>query len=295
MGHSAAVDRVREYYRENQILYTLFWTERRALSMNIGLWTPGTRSRIEALENQNALLGELLQPSPADHLLEAGCGTGGSSIWLSQRFGAKVCGITLCERQASIAARYARMRGVADKVRFSATDFTQAAFRDAPFTGIFASESVCHAERKELFVAEAFRLLQPGGRLVVIDAFLTDAPFGAQERRLLDDWFQGWAVPGLASQDEFRTMLLAVGFERLTFRDLTPYIMPSARRVFVWGVVAAPVIRALRCVGIATRSQAGHATACRRVIGLVKRNVCVFGVFSARKPAVDDNVRGAAG
>src|SRR3954464_9337258 len=29
--HSATVDRVREYYRENQILYTLFWTERRAL------------------------------------------------------------------------------------------------------------------------------------------------------------------------------------------------------------------------------------------------------------------------
>ena len=138
------------------------------------------------------------------------------------------------------------MRGVADKVRFSAADFTEAAFRDGAFTGIFASESVCHAERKELFIAEAFRLLQPGGRLVVIDAFLTGARLSAQDRRLLEDWFQGWAVPGLASQDEFRAALGAVGFESVTFRDLTSYILPSARRVEVWGAIGTPVIDALR-------------------------------------------------
>jgi cyclopropane fatty-acyl-phospholipid synthase-like methyltransferase len=284
VAHTSSVDRVRQYYRDNQILYTLFWTEQRALSMNVGLWTPGTRTRVESLENQNALLGELLAPTPADRLLEAGCGTGGSSIWLSQRYGSRVCGITLCERQAALAAGYARARGVADRVQFTTTDFMRCAFRDQSFTGIFASESVCHAERKALFVAEAFRLLQPGGRLVVIDAFLTGDRLDERARRLLTDWCEGWAVPGLASTAGFEAMLGAAGFERVAFRDLTSYIVPSARRVFVWGAVGAPVIRTLRAFGLASESQVGHAVACRRVVSLVKRNICRFGVFSAKKP-----------
>ncbi len=272
------------YYRDNQFLYTLFWTERRALSMNVGLWTPSTRTRVEALENQNKLVAELLEPTPGDRLLEAGCGTGGSSIWLSQRFGSQVCGITLCERQAAIAARYARARGVADRVRFTVADFTCCAFRDQSFTGIFASESVCHAERKELFIAETFRLLRPGGRLVVIDAFLTGTRLDDREQELLAEWCEGWAVPGLASANAFDAALRAAGFERVESRDLTSYIVPSARRVFVWGAVGAPVFRALRAVGLASQSQVGHAVACRRVVSLVNRNVCRFGVFVARKP-----------
>ena len=284
MPHNSSANRVRQYYRDNQILYTLFWTERRALSMNVGLWTPGTRTRIEALENQNALVAELLEPTAADRLLEAGCGTGGSSIWLSQRFGSQVCGITLCERQAAIAARYARARGVDDRVRFIADDFTCSAFRDQSFTGIFASESVCHADKKQLFIAEAFRLLRPAGRLVVIDAFLTDARLDDREQQMLADWCDGWAVPGLATTNAFDAALKASGFEQVRFRDLTTYILPSVRRVFAWGAVGAPVFRALHAVGVASQSQVGHAVACRRVVSLVKKNVCRFGVFSARKP-----------
>lgn len=291
VSHTSSVERVRQYYRNNQILYTLFWTERRALSMNVGLWTPGTRTRVEALENQNALIAELLEPTPGDRLLEAGCGTGGSSIWLSQRFGSQVCGITLCERQAALAARYARARGVAGRVRFAAADFTCSAFCEQSFTGIFASESVCHAERKELFIAETYRLLRPGGRLVVIDAFLTGAPLGDRERHLLADWCEGWAVAGLVSVDAFDTALRAAGFVQVGFRDLTSHIVPSARRVFVWGAVGTPLFRALRAVGLASQSQVGHAVACLRLVSLVNRNVCRFGVFSARKPGPSIGLR----
>jgi cyclopropane fatty-acyl-phospholipid synthase-like methyltransferase len=280
----SSVDRVRQYYRDNQILYTLFWTERRALSMNVGLWTPGTRTRVEAFENQNALLGELLQPMASDRLLEAGCGTGGSSIWLSQRYGSRVFGITLCERQAALAARYARERAVEGRVRFTAADFTRSSFRDQSFSGIFASESVCHAERKDLFVAEAFRLLQSGGRLVVIDAFLTGQRLDQRERRLLAEWCEGFAVPGLASVTTFTTMLTRAGFESVAFRDLTSHIVPTARRLVVWGAVGAPVFRALRVFGLASQSHIGHAMACRRMASLIDRNVCRFGVFAALKP-----------
>jgi tocopherol O-methyltransferase len=284
VGQTTNAHRVRQYYRDNQILYTLFWTERRALSMNVGVWTPGTRTRVEALENQNALIGELLEPTPDDLLLEAGCGTGGTSLWLSCRFGSRVWGITLCERQAAIAARYARLRNAANRVRFAAMDFTCTGFRDRSFSGIFASESVCHAERKELFITEASRLLEPGGRLVVLDAFLTKAQLAEDDRALLDGWCDGWAVPGLATVSEFDAALRDAGFQDVKFRDLTTCIIPSARRLYVWGVVGTPVFRALRALGLASQFHVGHAVACRRVLNLVTKGICRFGVFWSRKP-----------
>jgi cyclopropane fatty-acyl-phospholipid synthase-like methyltransferase len=286
VGHIPHAHRVRRYYQDNQILYTLFWTERRALSMNVGLWTPGTRTRVESLENQNALIGELLAPTGDARILDAGCGTGGSSIWLSRRFDARVWGVTLCERQAAIATRYARQHRVADRVRFAAMDFTSSGFRNASFSAIFASESVCHAERKDLFIAEAFRLLQPGGRLVVIDAFLTNTQMAESDRQLLAEWCRGWAVPGLATVSEFATALGGAGFTDVAYRDLTACIVPSARRVSAWGLVGTPVLRALRAIGLASESHVGHAVACRRVISLVTRDVCRFGVFTSRKPVL---------
>jgi cyclopropane fatty-acyl-phospholipid synthase-like methyltransferase len=283
VDHTTHTRRVRQYYRENQILYTLFWTERRALSMNVGVWTPGTRTRIEALENQNALIGELLDPTDRDTLLEAGCGTGGSSLWLNRRFGCRVWGITLCERQAAIAARYARQREAENRVRFAAMDFTCTAFPDRSFSGVFASESVCHAEQKELFIAEAFRLLEPGGRLVVVDAFLTDRQLADHDRAVLAGWCEGWAVPGLATISGFDAALRAEGFDDVTFRDLTPCTVPSARRLYAWGAVGTPVFHALHALGLASQSQVGHALACRRVLSLLTSDICRFGVFASRK------------
>jgi hypothetical protein len=75
------------------------------------------------------------------------------------------------------------------------------------------------------------------------------------------------------------------------FRDLTSHIVPSARRVFVWGALGTPVFRALRAVGLASQSQVGHAVACLRLVSLVNRNVCRFGVFSARKPGPSIGLR----
>ena len=252
--------------------------------MNVGLWTPGTRTRVEALENQNALIGDLLQPGREDVLLEAGCGTGGTSIWLSRRFGARAVGITLCERQAAKASEYARSRQVGDRVKFAAMDYAQAALPDRSFTGVFASESVCHAEHKERFITEAFRLLRPGGRLAVLDAFLPTDDLSSQDKALLADWYRGWAVPNLATIDGFRTTIAEAGFESVAFRDLTDLILPSVRRLYAWGLVGAPAVRLLRAFGLSSPSHLGHAIACRRVHPLVSRGVCRFGAFSAKRP-----------
>ena len=55
-------------------------------------------------------------PAPKS-VVDVGCGIGGSSRYLSRKFGAKVTGITLSPVQAARAGALARQQGLADKVR----------------------------------------------------------------------------------------------------------------------------------------------------------------------------------
>jgi SAM-dependent methyltransferase len=50
------------------------------------------------------------------NIVDVGCGIGGSSRYLSKKFGAKVTGITLSPVQAARAGALAAQQGLADKV-----------------------------------------------------------------------------------------------------------------------------------------------------------------------------------
>ncbi len=285
MVNREIVRQVRQYYTDNQIFYNVLWTEPSTLSMNYGLWARGTRTHAQALANQNRLVEELLQPTADGRVLEAGCGTGGTSIWLAKARHSRVYGITICENQAEMATAHAHAREVADRVRFAVMDFTQTAFRDATFSGIFASESVCHAELKRDFLVEAFRLLQPGGRLVVIDGFLRKPDLAGCDRQMFDEWCRGWAVPNLATIEDFDRELRRSGFEDVMFRDLTELTRPASRRIHRLGCIGYPILWVLHRIRIASSCQLGHARACLRQRELVARGICGHGVFSARRPA----------
>src|SRR5215213_3593649 len=63
------------------------------------------------------LLDQFGRVSPADRVLDAGCGRGGTSIMANQRFGCEVDGVSISEKQVAFANGQAAERGVADKVR----------------------------------------------------------------------------------------------------------------------------------------------------------------------------------
>jgi tocopherol O-methyltransferase len=66
-----------------------------ALAMHYGFWDKETSNHAEALINMNRALATRAEVRPGDHVLDAGCGIGGSAIWLARDFGVRVVGITL--------------------------------------------------------------------------------------------------------------------------------------------------------------------------------------------------------
>jgi cyclopropane fatty-acyl-phospholipid synthase-like methyltransferase len=275
--------RIARYYQETQFFYDWFWTHDSSFSMNYGFWIDGTHRLRDALLQQNQAIAKKLSVTSSDVVLEAGCGTGGTTVWLAMRHGLRAVGITLSAMQARRARAIARKHGVAHLASFAVMDFSETAFPDGSFTRIFASESVCYAERKSDFLAEASRLLKGGGRLVVTDGFRHARENTDQERKQLIEWCDGWAVPALATVEEFRDALHGAGFRNVEFVDETAYIMPSARRIYLRGLLAYPLAIVLARMGIVTPVQVGHVRASIRQYALLNARVGRYGTFVAQR------------
>lgn len=119
------------------------------------------------------LLDNLGELGPADRLLDAGSGRGGTSFMANQRFGCRVDGVSISEYQVEFATAQARARGIGDRVRFHFRNMLETGFESATFQGIWTNETTMYVDLFELF-AEFARLLRPGGRYVCITGCYND-------------------------------------------------------------------------------------------------------------------------
>jgi len=235
--------RVAEYYDSTQRLYSRLWSRR---SVHYGLWLHGTRSREEAMLNLDRCVADELALAPGSKVLDAGCGIGGTSLFLAGERGMDVLGITLSGDQLRRAKQLAA-RSIIDRPPvYETRDFLATGLPSGSFDGVVAIESSCYASDSANFISEAARLLRPGGRLVVADGFVT-RDLDAADRRRLRRMLSGWAMVALEHQDGFHANLERHGFEHVVRSDRQAEILPSARQIarLSWlglGVMALPYL-----------------------------------------------------
>ena len=221
-----------DYYNYCESDYARLWNLGSSMAMHAGFWDYKVRTLQEALERENQILSELAKITASDHVLDAGCGVGGSSIYLAKRCHCQVTGITLSSQQVERAKNFAASHGVSDQTEFKVMDFCHTDFPDNSFDVVWAIESVCHAENFSDFLKEAYRLLKPNGRIVIADGFLSDRPLKSKEKAGLKRWLSGWKVGSLPSVSEFLLSLKTHRFADISFQDVTQKVMPSSKRLF---------------------------------------------------------------
>lgn len=237
------------YYDDTISQYKRIWKLNENMAMHYGFWMDGVRNFGAALAKQNEVTANRANIQSGDVVLDAGCGVGGSSVYLAQR-GCEVRGITLSEKQIGVARQNARRHGVDDRAFFEVRDYTKTGYEAASFDVVWAMESVCHAADKKDFIAEAYRVLKSGGRLIVSDGFATKSSYSTDEQQLMDKWLHNWAIKDLAYIDGFLSDLKEAGFVDVECDDMTPYVMRSSRMMRFWARLGLWHSNTLRALGI---------------------------------------------
>lgn len=279
----ADTDDIVRYYDQTWFDYRLLWT--RNHHMHFGFWDATTRNQAESLAAMTRATADG-NVRPGERILDAGCGVGGPALWLARHYDAEVVGVSLSDAQIAKAREHADREGLADMVRFERADFTATAFADASFDVVWAQESVCHvpADAKKAFLAEAERVLRPGGRLVMEDWFRPATIERDADAALLQDWLDKWAISGLATVAEFRAWAEAAGFTDFCHRDLTVGARPSLRRLYALSLACYPVGVALRALRLRSATQHANMQGGRLQWHAHRRGLWSIRAVSARKP-----------
>jgi cyclopropane fatty-acyl-phospholipid synthase-like methyltransferase len=248
------------YYDETWIDYRWFWLNSANRAIHFGYWDESTRSHAESLINMNRALADRIGIGSTDspRILDAGCGVGGSAVWLAKECGARVVGITPVASQVGRARRYAGECLVDHLVTFEQQDYRRTHFADGSFDVVWALESVCHAPDKRAFLAEARRLLKPGGRLGIVEYFRFGRPYSDRDERVLHNWLAGWAIPDLATGAEFTAWAEDAGFINVSLEDITPHVRPSLRRLYQMSILFYPTAFLFNKLGLRSDVQHGN-------------------------------------
>jgi SAM-dependent methyltransferase len=159
--------------------------------------------------------------TPGETVLDLGSGAGFDAFLASKRVGpaGRVIGVDMTPEMIARAASLAELHGYTN-VEFRLGDIEALPVADGTVDAIISNCVVNLTTDKALTFREAFRVLKPGGRLMVSDLVL-ERPLPEVLRQDLDAY--GACVAGALLKEDYLQAITAAGFTEVEVRDERRY------------------------------------------------------------------------
>ena len=193
--------KVRDHYDRVSPYYQTLWGEH----LHHGYWIRGDETKETAQVQLIEHLAQTANITPGGKILDAGCGFGGSSIYLVKRYQAEATGITISPVQVEAANQAARKACV--NAKFLLMDAEAMEFNTL-FDVVWSVESIAHYQDKERFFASAAKLLKPSGTLAITDWFKKANLKPGEYEKFLRPIEEGMLVE-LQTMEEYETLLVS--------------------------------------------------------------------------------------
>jgi tocopherol O-methyltransferase len=219
---------IQEFYDASSGLWEQIWGEH----MHHGYYGADGKQEKDRRQAQIDLIEEVLKWSgvkDAENILDVGCGIGGSSLYLAQKFNARSTGITLSPVQAARATQRAVEANLSTRSQFLVANAQEMPFADNSFDLVWSLESGEHMPNKTKFLQECYRVLKPGGTLIMVTWCHrpTDVlPLTADEQKHLQDIYRVYCLPYVISLPEYEAIAHQLPLNNIRTADWSTAVAP---------------------------------------------------------------------
>jgi tocopherol O-methyltransferase len=206
---------IRAHYDQLSPLYRAFWGEH----IHHGYWR-GNESAAEAQQNLTHELARRARIVGGEHVLDVGCGLGGSALLLAADYRCAVKGISISPNQIRAATKEAEKRDLQNQVTFAVEDANHLSAEADTYDIVWTIECSEHLFDKPHFIAACARALKPGGRLAIC-AWLAGENLDAGRDRIVQDVCRGMLCPSLGTMRDYVSWMETSGLKLRCADDVT--------------------------------------------------------------------------
>lgn len=159
----------------------------------------------------------LLQPRDGMRFLDLGCGSGAAAAYLAGKSNIEVVCVTNSPAQADIVRRkFARLGGRGQVI---VTDFDKLDLPNESFDAIYSLESVGYSKDLDAWLARCWKMLKPGGRLLIRTPGSLDHCRREDDYRSVTAFFDNWRY-NFVGANLLVYKLRPLGFSPIRYRRL---------------------------------------------------------------------------
>jgi 27-O-demethylrifamycin SV methyltransferase len=188
-----------------------------------------------ATDNLIDELAALGRFGPDKKILDAGCGIGGPAFYLHDKFGSPITGISISKKGIDLASEGLRSGKYQGKVGFMVADMTATGFPDESFDIAWVMESSHLIQNKKLLFDECYRLLKPGGEILLCDVLVSDKfdfIFKVKNVFELINIVKTYGRGRAETPQCYTQLMRQAGFKNIISRDISKEAAPTLER---WG------------------------------------------------------------
>jgi len=227
------------------------------------------------------LLAKKLQIKKTDLVLDAGCGRGTTTCYLAKKYHSQVIGIDIVPFELDIARKKAQQQKLEGKTSFYLKDYSATKFPSSHFDKIFTLETLVHSPDLQKTLQEFFRILKPGGKLVLFEysrAYPNE--LSAYENKMIAIINQGSVMTSFDRMyhDTFAGEIKKAGFKIISDADITAYMEPSLARFYQYAKFPYKIIKLFHLQRFFINTTAGV-----EFYKLIKKRLIKYRIFVAEK------------
>ena len=206
---------IREHYDSLALVYRTYWGDH----IHHGLFETGEETASAAQIHMLEHCLSLLPQRQWQNVFDVGCGHGGTSNFLAQRFGCNVTGMTVSEKQQRIATENAVKSGVGERAKFIVSNADHYDFPVNSRDLVWTMESSEHFADKSKYFPKVANMLEPGGCLMLA------AWTGDMAHPKVKEIARQFLCPEFWTPEQYRASLEGSGLRILHQKDVTAKVL----------------------------------------------------------------------